>query len=191
MTSKTFSSVTKGMAGAAAALAIGAVGLLAPTGAEAASAPRGTVTVDGLNVRSAPTTNSSRVVTVDRGTTFELRCLTEGPSVGGNTTWFAVGPDVGKWVSANYVDARGTIPFCGEGNVVTATVSGDPVLNSFNGPSIKDESVNEYQPGDEARVLCTVTTSKVSGSAEWYRTPEDWLPGEYVNLPAGTDLPIC
>lgn len=177
--------------GAAVTLVLGLLGLTAPS-AEAAARPTGTVTVDDLNVRRAPTTHAASVTTVDRGFTFDVRCQVPGPAVGGNPTWLAVGPDVGKWVSATYVDTRGTIPLCAEGETVRGTTTGDPVLNSFDGPSIQDDSQSEYQPGSPVRLRCEVTNRARSGSTTWYLTGGgEWLAGDYVQLRRGADLPIC
>lgn len=180
----------------AGALAIGAGSLAAPLSASAAgAAPTGTVTVNDLNVRTAPTPHSRAVVQVDRGFRFGIRCVAQGPSVGGNTSWYAVGPDVGKWVSANYVKARGDVRSCGDDAGVVGRTTGNPVLNTFDGPSIKDSSVTEHQPGSKIRVHCYVQNTRASGSTRWYWTGDwdaagDWVPGDYLTLPKN-DLPIC
>lgn len=178
---------------AAGAVAIAGGAWCMPVVASAATTPpTGTVTVNDLNVRRAPTTHSASIVTVDRGFSFAVRCRVAGPSVGGNTTWLAVGPDVGKWVSANYVTVRGSVPVCGAGSTVRATTTGQPVLNSFAGPAIADGSVEEYQPGSHVRVRCTASNRKSSGDKAWYLTKDGpWLTAAYVTLPRGTELPIC
>lgn len=170
----------------------GAASFMPVTASASATPPTGTVTVNDLNVRSAPTTHSTSITMVDRGFSFTVRCQVSGPSVGANTTWLAVGPDVGKWVSGNYVKTRGTAPQCGEGATAKGRTTGDPVLNSFSGPAIADGSVSEYQPGSRVRVRCEVSNRKSSGDTTWYLTKNgEWLTAAYVTLPRDTDLPIC
>lgn len=186
-------SMTSRIAVAAGAVAIAGAGSFVPATASAASTPAtGTVTVNDLNVRRAPTTHSKSITTVDRGFSFTVRCQAPGPSVGGVTTWLAVGPDVGKWVSGNYVKTRGVVPLCTGGPTSRGTTTGDPVLNSFSGPAIADGSVSEYQPGSHVRVRCLVTNRRSSGDTTWYLTKDgEWLTARFVKLPRGTDLPIC
>ncbi|MDN5744130.1 MAG: hypothetical protein L0H31_03295 [Nocardioidaceae bacterium] len=152
----------------------------------------GTVTVDGLWVRSAPTTSSQKRPSVDRGFEFTVRCWTPGTSVGGNDKWFAVGPDVGKWVSGNYVETDGPVARCGHGVRVRARTKGDPILNSFSGPSIKDDSITEYQPGSRIRVRCEVSNERERDNPIWYlTTKQEWVPASFIKLKRGTDLEIC
>lgn len=178
---------------AAGAVAIaGAASFMPATASASGTPPTGKVTVNDLNVRSASTTHSKSITVVDRGFSFSVRCQVSGPSVGGNTTWLAVGPDVGKWVSGNYVKTRGDVPLCSGGATTTGKTTGDPVLNSFAGPSFADGSVSEYKPGSRVRVRCEVSNRKSSGDTTWYLTKNgEWLTAAYLKLPRGADLPIC
>lgn len=191
---RTMSSLSKKiLACTAGALVLGASAMTAPGIAEASTKPAtGKVTVNDLNVRSAPTTKSAAITQIDRGFTFKVRCKISGPSVGGNTTWLAVGPDVDKWVSANYVKVRGSVPKCGAGKAVIGATTGYPILNSFVGPSIKNGSVNEYEMAERVKIRCSVSNTKSSGSTTWYYNSRgDWLPGTDVEFSEGADIEIC
>lgn len=193
MTSIKSSMAKKILASTAGALVLGMSTLAVPGIAAAASGPAtGRVTVNDLAVRSAPTTKSAPVTQVDKGFKFQVRCKVSGPSVGGNTTWLAVGPDVDKWVSDNYVKTRGYVPECGMSESVEGATTGYPILNSFAGPSIKNNSVYEYEPATMVELRCYVSNAESSGSTQWYYGAEgDWLPGSYVELPEGAEVEIC
>lgn len=185
--------IVKGFCLAASALTFAGIVAATPAVANAStSGPTATVTATSVNVREAPTPNSPSVVAIKRGFTFDIRCQAPGASVGGSRTWYAIGPDVGKWVPASAVRSHGRVPQCGAGVSAPATTAGDPVLNSFRGPTIQDGSLNEYQPGSTVRIRCEVTNVSDTASTTWYLTTRgDWLPGSYVTLRRGAHVEIC
>ncbi|WP_019634977.1 hypothetical protein [Actinomadura atramentaria] len=94
---------------AATGLLLTAGPLLAPADAAPARAARyayGRVTASTLEIRSRPTSKSPSKDHYVRGFQLEIECWTPGESVGGNTTWYKLGPDNRNFTQPGYVAAR-------------------------------------------------------------------------------------
>ncbi len=66
--------------------------------------------IDGLNVRSGPSTASAVVGTIaDDGTRVEIECWTRGEAVRGDTVWYRIGAPVAGFVTNYYVETTGDV----------------------------------------------------------------------------------
>jgi uncharacterized protein YraI len=175
-----------------AAIAIGATAVLsagllaAAPAAQAAGEPyQGKVTSSGnLNVRSAPTSASSKVGSLKPGTKIGIHCKVYGPSVSGNSLWYKLSS--GKWVTARYVSNIGSAPrFCGSGTEYQGKVVAKTSLAVRSGPNTANAKVSSVPRGHSVFIVCKVDSQKVDGNPRWYQLVGDgggqWVSARYVS----------
>ncbi|MCD8500725.1 MAG: peptidoglycan-binding protein [Bacillaceae bacterium] len=118
---------------------------------------RGTITGSSVNIRTAPTTQSSVVANVSLGTAIVIEATVQGQAVGGNNQWYQIN-------------------FNGETLFVhssLASISKVAVVNSNNtrvrdGASTSRHIYGTVNQGTELVVLREVTGATVSGSNRWF-----------------------
>lgn len=80
---------------------------------KAAAEPKGkVVSRTGLSIRSAPTTNSTRLGVIPSGKVIALYCKKVGQNVDGNKLWYLLGAGRPGYVSARYVQNLSPVPYC-------------------------------------------------------------------------------
>jgi uncharacterized protein YraI len=66
--------------------------------------------IDGLNVRSGPSTSSAVVASLDEaGTAVVIECHTRGEAVYGDTVWYRISRPYDGYVTNYYVRTRGEV----------------------------------------------------------------------------------
>jgi len=136
----------------------------------------GTVTGNGLNIRSGPGTGYGSVGSLNKGDRVSiLEQFTYG-----KTTW---GCTKNGWISMDYVDVDGGNNNNNSGNSnsdsngYTATVTGNGV-NIRSGPGTGYGSVGTLNEGDRI----TVTAQQTSGGRVWGKISQGWVCLDYVKI---------
>ena len=157
-----------------------------PTEPEATEAPAvmGTVTADGLNVRSNPSIDS----TVLNQLAINTRIVVIEQKVVGDITWGRIAEG---WINMNYVlldgqdpapptepEEQPEIPEVSEGTTGTITAS---ELNIRKSNSTDAKSVGKYKKGDKVTILET--------KDGWGRTDKGWISLKYVKLDETAETP--
>lgn len=114
---------------------------------------KATVTADGLNVRSAPSTYSPVVGMVEKG---DVVSINRGVQVGENLQeWLGIYAPVEGWISAKYVDSIEDVVFYSSENLRTEADSSSgtfatasAIVTVYSAPSIDSSSVGQIDPGD-------------------------------------------
>lgn len=135
----------------------------------------GTVTADGLNIRSGPGTGYGSVGSYNSGTHVEiLEQFTYG-----NTTW---GCTSKGWISLDYVDLDNGEGSTGSSNSGTSTTrrTGTVItdLNVREGAGSNYDIVGSYDEGDEVTILETKNG--------WGRTSDGWVSLKYIDFDSGS-----
>lgn len=126
-------------------------------GTKGDDAVTGTVTGDGLNIRTGPGTDYKTNGSYKKGDKVEILHIIDG--------W---GCTSKGWVSMKYVDTGKTTEDKDKNN---ATVTGDN-LNIRKGPGTTYDTVGQYDKGDRIQILET--------KDGWYRTDKGWVKADYV-----------
>lgn len=136
----------------------------------------GTVTGNGLRVRSGPGTKYDVVSSLSAGDKVNIL---EQFTIG-DTTWGAI---KNGWISMDYVDTgSGSTGGSSSGNTsnndsFTATITGNGV-NIRSGAGTNYETVGTLNKGDSI----TVTELKIVGGREWGRIKQGWVCMDYAKV---------
>jgi len=133
-----------------------------------------TVTVDALNVRSAPTSQSTLIATYNRGSTLNYFEVVDGEEVAGNPRW-------GHSVQGHYFWLGGTDHPNGTEILATVTVE---ALRVRTEPSTQSALVATYPRGSVLNFYEVVQGENVANNPRWGRS----IQGNYFWL-GGTDHP--
>lgn len=144
-------------------------------GTRGAKQDTGTVTADGLNIRSGPGTGYGAVGSYNSGDHIEvLEQFTYG-----NTTWGCTNKG---WISLSYVDLdNGDGSTGGTTSGGTATNRRGTVISGLyvrSGAGTNYEVVSTYEEGDEVTILET--------KDGWGRTDEGWVSLKYIDFDSGS-----
>jgi hypothetical protein len=129
-----------------------------------------TVTVDTLNVRAAPNTQSAIVATYARGSVLNYFEVVDGENVAGNPRW-------GHSVQGHYFWLGGTDH--PNGTEILATVTVD-ALNVRAEPTAQSALVASYPRGSVLNFYEVVQGENVAGNPRWGHSVQDhyfWLGG--------------
>ena len=136
----------------------------------------GTVTGNGLNIRSGPGTGYAAVGSLAKGDRVSiLEQFTYG-----NTTW---GCTKNGWISMDFVDVDGgssanTNTNTGSGTTSQAgTIMGNGV-NIRSGPGTNYNTVGSLNKGDKV----TITNTQSSGGYVWGKIAQGWVCLDYVDI---------
>ncbi len=133
-----------------------------------------TVTVDALNVRTQPNSQSTLVATYSRGTVLNYYEVVNGENVAGNPRW-------GHSVQGHYFWLGGTDHPNGTEVLVTVTVD---ALNVRTQPNSQSALVATYPRGTVMNYYEVVNGENVAGNPRWGHSVQ----GHYFWL-GGTDHP--
>jgi hypothetical protein len=133
-----------------------------------------TVTVDTLNVRTGPNSQSALVATFGRGSVLNYVEVVEGENVAGNPRW-------GRSVQGHYFWLGGTDH--PNGIEIAATVTVDS-LNVRTGPNSQSALVGSFGRGSVLNFYKVVQGEDVAGNPCWGHSVQ----GHYFWL-GGTDHP--
>lgn len=133
-----------------------------------------TVTVDALNVRTAPDEQAPIVSTYTRGSVLNYFEVVDGEDVAGNPRW-------GHSVQGHYFWLGGTDHPNGTEILVTVTVD---ALNVRTAPDEQAPIVSTYTRGSVLNFYEVVQGENVAGNPRWGRSVQ----GHYFWL-GGTDHP--
>jgi hypothetical protein len=128
------------------------------------------VTVDALNVRTQPNSQSTLVATYPRGTTLNYYEVVDGEKVDGNPRW-------GHSVQGHYFWLGGTDHPNGTEILTTVTVD---ALNVRTQPNSQSTLVATYPRGTVLNYYEVVNGETVSGNPRWGHSVQDhyfWLGG--------------
>ena len=135
----------------------------------------GTVTGNGLNVRTGPGTNYDKVKTLSKGDKVTVK---ERIKVGG-TYWGYV---TGGWICMDYVDVDGESNTTNNNNNSTATTGNGTVtgngLNIRSGAGTDYDKVGSLKKGDRVTIQETQTVDGV----KWGRITQGWICLTYVKM---------
>ena len=150
-----------------------------------APAQMGTVTADGLNVRSNPSIDGSTVL---NQLAINTRVIILEQKIVGDVTWGRIAEG---WINMNYVLLDGEdptppteapeqpdVPEVGSGSTGIITAS---ELNIRESNSTDAKSVGKYKKGDKVEILET--------KDGWGRTNKGWISLKYVKLDDSTETP--
>lgn len=136
----------------------------------------GTITGNGLNVRSGPGTGYAAVGSLGKGDRVSiLEQFTYG-----KTTWGCI---KNGWISMDYVDVDGGTTNTNNNNNTTSdnsqkgVVTGNGV-NIRSGPGTGYDSVGTLNEGDRV----TVTTTQTAGGRVWGKIAQGWVCLDFVDL---------
>lgn len=174
----------------AAAIPLGMIA--AAPAAQASAEPYVGKVLTGLNVRSAPTSASTRVTTLRAGTKVTISCKVFGPSVRGNSLWYKL--STGRWSTARYISNIGAAPrFCGTGKEYTGRVI-TASLAVRSGPNTANSKVSSVRRGQRVDIVCKVNSQWIAGNPRWYQLTGDgggqWVSARYV-ANVGAIPPYC
>lgn len=142
---------------------------LAPADASptSSSTAGGTISINGLNARSVPTTDSKVTETYGSGSQISIRCKIKGASVKGNNVWYAVDHNDAQWVSARYVKTSGKAPrWCGSGKEYRGKVTTSS-LTQRTGPTTGSPKAGSLKKGTSVKIICKVK----GGTPVWVSSP--------------------
>jgi hypothetical protein len=128
------------------------------------------VTVDALNVRTQPNSQSTLVATYPRGTTLNYYEVVNGENVSGNPRW-------GHSVQGHFFWLGGTDHPNGTEVLVTVTVD---ALNVRTQPNSQSALVASYPRGTVLNYYEVVNGENVSGNPHWGHSVQGhffWLGG--------------
>lgn len=129
-------------------------------------AGNGTITGEGLNVRSGPGTDHDRVGSYAKGDTVKILTQING--------W---GYTSKGWISMKYVEMDGSATTGTTGTTGKGTVTAD-ALNIRKSATTDSDAVGKYYKGDEVEIL------EVKG--DWGRTDKGWISLNYVKMDGTT-----
>ena len=134
----------------------------------------GTITGNGLNIRSGPGTGYGAVGSYNSGDRVTiLEQFTYG-----NTTWGCTNKG---WISMQYVDMDGTVSNNTTTSTKLATVIGDK-LNIRSGPGTTYGSVGYLTAGETVTILKTTVVDGVT----WGNIAQGWISMQYVEVDQNT-----
>ena len=134
----------------------------------------GTVTGNGLNVRTGPGTNYDKVKTLSKGDKVTVK---ERIKVG-STYWGYV---TGGWICMDYVDVDGESNTTNNNNSTATTGNGTVTGNGLNirsGAGTDYDMVGSLKKGDRVTIQETQTVDGV----KWGRITQGWICLTYVKM---------
>lgn len=116
-----------------------------------------TVTADGLNVRSAPSSDSTAIAVVEKG---DVVAINRGVEIGGQR-WLGIYSPVDGWIKAEYVDSLEDVVFYSSealrieidnSSSGTVTAAATEEVNVRSAPSEDATAIGLLQPGDTVTI---------------------------------------
>lgn len=124
----------------------------------------------GLNVRSGPGTDYTKVGALPSGT--RITVYQEKQSNG--MTWGRIDPDDGKWVCLNYITKKSG----SSSDLGTGTVTSQTGLNVRSGAGTNYKITSQLRSGSKVTIL----ERKTSGGLEWGHIDKGWICMSYVRM---------